>query len=258
MSSHMNVSAALKQRVAARIDECIKKAGVTLPKVNIAYDINSARLGGQANYSKNLIRVNPVFLNTYTDDYIENTVGHEAAHLIARAKYGRMISAHGPEWKATMRQLGLQPDRCHSYKVPDAIKQNVGKQVQKHPCACDRCGETFQVGPKVRAKLERGHSYKHNHCGGKISLGLKLSGNMVSIPTQTAKAHTAPPPAAKAPLAVKLPPAGSKLDQCRALWKTHNLPLAPQSRATMLDLFVRFAGCTPAGAATYYAKIKNE
>lgn len=258
MSAHMNVSPALKKRVADRVAECIAKAGVTLPKVNIAYDINSARLGGQANYTKNLIRVNPVFLNEYTDDYIENTVGHEAAHLIARAKYGRMISAHGPEWKATMRQLGLQPDRCHSYKVPDSIKQNVGKQVQKHSCTCDRCGDKFEVGPKVRAKLERGFTYKHNHCGGKISLTpvLKLSGNMISVPTTKALAHTAPAPK-QTPLP---PPFGdvSKLDRCRQLWKTHQLPQAPQSRADMIALFVRFAGCTPAGAATYYAKIKNE
>ena len=252
--NHMQVSPALKKRVADRIDECIKKAGVSLPKVNIAYDINSARLGGQANYSKNLIRINPVFLNTYTDDYIENTVGHEAAHLIARAKYGRMISAHGPEWKRTMRELGLQPDRCHSYKVPDAIKQNVGKQVRKHECTCDRCGEKFQVGPKVRSKLERGYTYKHNRCGGTISLApvLKLSGNMVRIPTTKALAHTVPAKkvASTAPT--------TKLDQCRAIYRANKNQMRDTPRSAILDLFVKQAGCTPAGASAYYQKLKNE
>lgn len=252
--NHMQVPAALKARVAARVEECIKKAGVNLPKVNIAYDINSARLGGQANYAKNLIRINPVFLKEYTDDYIENTVGHEAAHLIARAKYGRMISAHGPEWKRTMRELGLQPDRCHSYKVPDAIKQNVGKQVQKHACSCDRCGESFEVGPKVRSKLERGYTYTHKRCGGKISLPLKLSGNMISVPTTKALAHTVPP---AAPMKVGSS-SGSKLDQCRAIYRANKNTTRDTPRSAIIDLFVKQAGCTPAGAATYYAKISKE
>lgn len=243
------VSAALKARVTAKIAECIKKSGVTMPMPTIKYDINSARLGGQANYSKHLIRVNPVFLNAYTDHYIDQTVTHEAAHLIARAKYGRMIDAHGPEWKQVMRDLGVRPDRCHSYKVPEGVK--VGKNVTKHACNCERCGYKTEVGSKVANKITAGAVYRHRGCGGKISLALKLSGNMVSIPTKTAKAHTAKPltvhrnvPAA----------AGSKLDQCRALLKANR----HLTRGQLIDLFVFHAKTTAAGGATYYAKLIKE
>lgn len=245
------VSAALKARVTAKIAECIKKSGVTMPMPTIKYDINSARLGGQANYSKHLIRVNPVFLNAYTDHYIDQTCTHEAAHLIARAKYGRMISAHGPEWKRVMVDLGVQPNRCHSYKVPAGLK--VGKQTTKHACSCERCGYETEVGTKVANKIKAGAVYRHRGCGGRIGFPLHLSGKMVAIPTATAKAHTVKTPGKLSPTAT-----GSKLDICRQLWKTHQLPKAPQSRATMIDLFVRFAGCTPAGAATYFAKINKE
>lgn len=245
------VSAALKAKVEARVRECIAKAGVALPMPTIKYDINSARLGGQANYVKNHIRVNPVFLNAYGDEYIKHTVGHEVAHLTAGKRHGWRIQAHGAEWKAEMLRIGLTPKRCHSYKVPAGIK--VGKQTTKHACSCDRCGYQSEVGSKVANKIKAGAIYKHRGCGGKIVLPLKLSGTMVSIPTKTAKAHTVKTPGKLAPAA-----AGSKLDQCRVLWKTHQLPKAPQSRATMINLFVKIAGCTPAGAATYYAKLIKE
>ncbi len=245
------VSAAMKAKVEARVRECIAKSGVALPMPTILYDINSARLGGQANYRKNHIRVNPVFLNAYGDDYIKHTIGHEIAHLTAGKRYGWGISAHGLEWKNEMARIGLPAKRCHSYKVPEGVK--VGKNVTKHACSCELCGYKTEVGSKVANKIKAGAVYRHRGCGGRIGFPLQLTGKLVSIPTTTARAHTVKTQAAPAPAK-----AGSKLDICRQLWATHQLPLAPQSRATMIDLFVRFAGCTAAGAATYYAKIAKE
>jgi hypothetical protein len=43
-----------------------------------------------------------------------NTVLHELAHVIAFARHGRKVKAHGREWKAIMRELGETPNRCHS------------------------------------------------------------------------------------------------------------------------------------------------
>jgi SprT protein len=246
---YRTVSPALKARVTACIAECIKKAGVTMPMPTIKYDINSARLGGQAHYGKHLVRFNPVFLNAHTDHYIKQTVTHEAAHLIARAKFGRYIDAHGPEWKRVMVDLGVKPDRCHSYTVPAGVK--VGKQMTKHAIHCERCGEKYETTSRVVNKMHAGRTYRHKSCGGKMVIPLKLSSKMVSIPTTTAKAHTAKP------LVVRrnIPAAtGSKLDICRALLKA-NRHLA---RAQIVNMFVNFGACTPAGAATYYAKLIKE
>ena len=231
------VSAALKNKVEARIKECIMKAGVQLPPVKVAYDINSAQLGGEAHYSKNLIRVNPVFLNAYTDDYIEQTVGHEAAHLIARAKYGRMIDAHGPEWKRVMVDLGLKPARCHNYSVPAGVV--AGKQMTKYECVCSRCSYTTQVGAKVANKLRAGDVATHRGCGGRITL---KPDNIV---------RTGVTPVAK-PAAATTARTGTKLDICRSIYLANRL----QPRATLIQLFVSQAGCTIAGAATYYSKLK--
>lgn len=40
------------------------------------------------------------------------TVIHELAHILADA-FANRHTRHGPEWKAMMRQLGAEPDRCH-------------------------------------------------------------------------------------------------------------------------------------------------
>lgn len=241
--NHMTVSADLKARVTAKIAECIKMSGVNIAMPTIKYDINSARLGGTANHSKNLIRVNPVFLNAYADHYIDQTCTHEAAHLIARAKYGRMISSHGPEWKQVMRDLGVQPDRCHNYKVPEGLK--VGKNVAKHACVCERCGYEYHVGTKVANKISEGASYRHRGCGGKIVLPMKLSGKMVSVPTKTAKAYTV------VHRDIPVLTGTTKLAKCSQLFVSN----PHVSRQDMLALFVSKAGCTPAGASSYYSKL---
>jgi hypothetical protein len=132
--------------------------------------------------------------------------------------------------------------------VPEGV--TVGKQQARHSCTCTKCGYETTVSTKVANKIKAGAKYKHRSCGGVMELPLKLSGKMVSIPTQTARAHTVP---------LTNQPKGSKLDICRRLWKDHNsLPKAPQLRATMIDMFIAVAGCTPAGAVTYYSKISKE
>lgn len=233
------VSAELKKRVNDRIDWCAKKLGVNLPTPSIKYDINSARIAGTAQYSTNTIRLNPVFLNAHTEQFIKQTVAHEYAHLAAQKKYGAFIEAHGAEWKREMRNLGIPPSRCHQYTVPKGVK--AGKQTVKFDLVCAKCNTVMQVGAKTRNNILTGRSsYTHSKCGGKLSLG-------------KAKAAVAVAPV-KAPAAPKAP-AGtqSKLAKCFAIYKTYK---HTYDRATMIYTFVQEAGCTDLGAATYYSKVK--
>lgn len=239
--SHMTVSAAIKARVNARLAECKKLTGIDVGKLDVRYDINSQRLGGQAIYRGNIIRLNPVFLNAHTDHYLLTTVAHEYAHLAAFHKYGRAGHGHGAYWKAVFAKTGSPVSRCHNYTVPEELKLKVGKTVTRHEAHCEKCGHKFEITSKRVSKMKAGAAYRHNYCGGKLVLGAKPG---------------APAPVKVAPAAA--PVTGSKLDKCRQLWKTHQLPRAPQTRETMIDLFVRFAGCTTAGAATYYSKLKKE
>jgi hypothetical protein len=59
----------------------------------------------------------------------------------------------------------------------------------------------------------------------------------------------------KAPVALKAPVGTqSKLAKCFAIYKTYK---HTYDRSTMIYTFVQEAGCTNAGAATYYATCKN-
>lgn len=235
-----NVAPALKAKVEARINECIQKIGVNLPPVKVKYDINSSRLGGQASYAANQIRINPVFLNAYTDHYLETTVAHETAHLIARAKYGRMINAHGPEWKQVMRDLGVPPNRCHSYETPEGVK--LGKQTSQHECVCSACSYTSTVGPRRARKMLNGVSYRHRGCNGKVTLKSKQP-NALPI---TRPVFAAVPKKVSYSTAVV-----SKLDLCRRIMAS-----GITGKDNIINAFVSQAGCTVAGANTYYYKLK--
>lgn len=233
-----HVSAELKKRVEARLAECVAKSGIDTGKITVKYDINSKRLGGQAIYSTNTIRLNPVFLNAYTEQYIFDTVAHEWCHLAARKKYGRLISAHGAEWKNTMRSIGVPPKRCHSYKVPDGIR--VGKQVKKYTVVCNQCGSSIECGAKVFSKLQAGATYRHNACGGKI--------------TPVGAVNPAVPKPVVAPKVVAKSAGGAtKLEKCMEIYLQHRHEF---DRQRMIAAFVNGADCTPACASTYYQKLK--
>lgn len=235
------VSTELKKRVTAQVKESIKKSGVNLPMPTILYNINSARLGGSARISTNTIRLNPVFLNAHTDAFIKQTVQHEVCHLITFKKYGAFIDAHGEQWKREMRNLGIPPDRCHQYTVPAGVK--AGKQTRKFDIVCTKCGTIMQTGMRSYNNMLAGRSsYKHSKCGGNIIVGRS--------PNQVLAVR--PAPQAVTPKA----PAGtqSKLAKCFAMYKTYK---HTYDRATMIRTFIQEAGCTTAGAATYFATCKN-
>jgi len=236
----MTVSAAIKSRVNARLAECVAKSGIDTGKITVTYDINSARLGGQANIITNTIRLNPVFLNAYTDHYIETTVAHEWAHLATRKVYGRNVSSHGPEWKRTMVDIGVPPSRCHSYQVPEGVK--VGKSHAKHDICCDKCGKDLQCGPKVHANIRNGASYRHKGCGGNIVI-VGLAPAVKPIITVQAK-----------PL-VKPAVTGSKMEQCMTVYVAMTAAGAP--RKEIIEAFVSLIKMTPAGASTYYQNCKK-
>jgi SprT protein len=48
-----------------------------------------------------------------TEEDRRETVIHEACHLIAFYKHGQ-VSAHGSEWKAAMKNCGVEPLRLHT------------------------------------------------------------------------------------------------------------------------------------------------
>lgn len=59
------------------------------------------------------IQLNEQLCKENVEDFINSTVPHEVAHLVAYKVFGD--DGHGKGWKSVMRALGLDPERCHDY-----------------------------------------------------------------------------------------------------------------------------------------------
>jgi SprT protein len=243
----MNVSTELKQKVQVVVNETVSKIealyGIKFPRpVVINYDINSARLAGQALMGRNTIRLNPHFLEKYKDDYIQTTCVHEVAHLGIHEAYtvdkGHRVDGHGPEWKLMMNRLGADPSRCHSF-VADA---GVGRRKAKYAYQCSNCCAAINVGPTVHKRLQKGELYKTRCCKARVV----MSGAAVLLQTV----------AVPKPIPVVDLGNLSKMDKCRQLYR--QFAGEGYVRADWIRLFVSKAGCTPAGASTYLQTLKTK
>lgn len=110
------VSAALQQRCVDRIVQCHQIFPTKMRAPTLSFDLRGTT-AGQAFPAKHHIRLNGQLLNENVEEFIEQTVGHEWAHLAAIHLHGPKIRAHGPEWKNVMVKMGLDPARCHTYKT---------------------------------------------------------------------------------------------------------------------------------------------
>ena len=89
-------------------------------------------------YNERLFLENP-------EHFINGTVPHEVAHIVATQLYGPRIPGHGAEWKSVMKALGHAPQRCHDLSII-----NTGADVGKRMIAT--CGNhLFLLSPKRSA-----------------------------------------------------------------------------------------------------------
>jgi SprT protein len=255
----MIIDPELKAKATARVWKVVEQIeqlyGVKFAhKLKIKFDINSARLAGQANMTDCVVRFNPTYLNKYGEDYIDDTIPHEVCHIGTWEAYrGR---GHGSLWKSMMRSVGSNPTRCHTY-TPEAGQ---GHPKTKYVYECSNCGAPVITGPKIHANIQKGQKYNPRCCGRSASLIL-TAGNVGKVSYSEAKQIAANPQA----IAPQAPPkalvqqvnaTGSKMDMCRAIYRSNKqLNL---SRQEWIKLFVTQAGCTPAGASTYLQTLKSK
>ena len=135
---------ALQKKVEARVHECLAMAKKAYPahadKFNefptIRYNIKN-RFGGVAisgGPDDFTIRLNLILCYENEEHFIEQTVGHEVAHLVQRRVFGstkqvgdktKKVMAHGIEWKEVMVKFGLEPAKYHTY---DTSSIDMGKK----------------------------------------------------------------------------------------------------------------------------------
>jgi len=261
----MRVTNDVKRRVKATIEKCIVTANAhydhKFKYPTVIYTKRGAVAGTacDADYSINL---NSVLLMENVEDFLKRTVIHEFAHLVdgiintaAKAgRWGRKRDIHGPRWKAIMRLLGGPTSRCHSYDTTNSsVKRAKRPSTKVHiwKCGCG-VGRVVITPAKHRRMLNIAHTgygvYRRGHTAARC-------GNYSYFGTTANELKPMPLPiAAQAPAAPRATttPKKTKLDICREWFS----PVS--SRTLMINTFMQEAGCTKAGAATYYAKIKKE
>jgi len=252
----MRVTNIVKARVTATLKESVTKANAHYPNhtfkmPTVIYKKRGATAGTACD-STYTIDLNSVLLMENVDTFMGRTVIHEFGHLVdgivnpdTRSRgWRRKRSLHGPTWKRIMRMLGGPTSRCHSYDTTNSSVKKRGQAKHVWTCSCGSLAGTMKIGNIRHMKMiapgsarywVRGHA---NHTYTYVG----LEG---AAPVALPKAANAPRPA---PRTKKV----TKLDKCREWYS----PVS--SRELMINTFMSVAGCTEAGAATYYAKIKKE
>lgn len=253
----MHVTADVKTRVAHKLKEGIaiakREYGVDLPMPQVQYT-KRGTTAGVAHLREWIINLNPVLLMQNVDTFLQRTVPHELAHLITERVYpeahkrirGAKREPHGEKWQSVMRKLGAPVSRCHSYDVSDA---RVKRNITTYTYQCPKCQHIYTLGAKRHKRHQEAPAYGYS-CG-KCGRAHKLVYVSANHPTTTVA--VAPVKTVKTTTVVSTT-GKSKLDVCKALYAANSSTL---TRQQMIQLFVSKAGCTPAGASTYYATCKK-
>ena len=257
----MRVTNIVKARVTATLRECIAKANAcysndrypkhTFKMPTVKYT-KRGQTAGTACDQTYTIDLNSVLLMENVDTFMARTVIHEFGHLVdgivnpsTRSGWGKR-SLHGPTWKRIMRMLGGPTSRCHSYDTTNSKVKKRGQAKHVWTCSCGSPAGTMKIGNIRHMKMiapgpvrywMRGHA---NHTYTYVGVE-----GAAPAPVALPKAANAPRPAPKRTKKV------TKLDKCRRVWNPR------LGRDANIVAFIE-EGCTPNGAATYYAKINKE
>ena len=171
----------MQSKALKRVREVYAKAeeiyGVPLTFPIISFRLKGRR-AGYAVPAHNKIAFNNDMLHQNGDAFINDTVGHEAAHLIAYSVYGYNIEPHGKEWKKVMITVcGQSPTRCHTYEV---------KTKNEYICKCDK---TIYISTTKHNRILRGQGrYFCTSC--KTEIKWKKLYEKVTISTPTIQIHS--------------------------------------------------------------------
>jgi SprT protein len=221
----MKVSDILQSQVRQAADAAIERVlkaypDLNLPHLTITYD-NCYRWAGWAIGSDYHVNFNPILLLANQEEFIKQIVPHEVAHVITDHIFGDGIPDHGPQWQSIMNLMGLEALEHHPFDVSISKRKVVSYQFI---CGCTN--EVHEYSART-AKDVRLTTYKCNTCKKKLT---PLS--PISIPKSM-------------PRKVAL---GTKKDRASWIINKHK----GKSRSELIQLLIKEADLSSAGASTYY------
>lgn len=156
----VRVPIALVQSVMRTLREKLQQANKYLntdyPEPTLQYN-QRGTIAGSAYYANWEIRLNPTLLIENKQNFIEEVIPHELAHLLVSRHFGR-VAPHGKEWKWMMETvLQVSAKRTHHFDI-----SNVTAKTFSYAC---RCQEIHQLTLRRHNKVQRGETqYRCRHC----------------------------------------------------------------------------------------------
>jgi SprT protein len=113
-------------------------------------------------YGATKIRYNAALLQQYGQQFIQQTVPHEVAHLIARRLHGPNIKPHGREWRTIMSFFNTPAMRCHNYDTSMSAVRTM--RYYEYQCQC----KTHQISAIRHNRSNSGVTYLCRLCGSSL------------------------------------------------------------------------------------------
>lgn len=112
----------------------------------------------------------------YSDEELQNIVGHEFCHYYCRHIYKRRVKSHGTEWQRACQKFGVQPSRFIS-ETTDPDRQRKQRDYierrAKYRLTCPQCGSIslyFRAGRFIQTMLRNPDELriKCSQCGTRL------------------------------------------------------------------------------------------
>ncbi|MFZ4835589.1 SprT family zinc-dependent metalloprotease [Rouxiella sp. Mn2063] len=152
---------ALQQAVMRCLREKLQLAnqalGTDYPEPDVSYQ-QRGTTAGTAWLQDWKIRLNPVLLQENQQQFIDEVVPHELAHLLVYRRFGRKAAPHGKEWQWMMEQvLGVSASRTHQFEISSV-------QSKTYPYLCG-CGDHQLTIRRHNRVLRKEAEYRCRRCG---------------------------------------------------------------------------------------------
>ena len=215
---------------------------------------------GTAWYDKMELDFNAGLLVDNFEHFMNDTIPHEVAHLIDKHVYGHRRTysgkriSHGQTWKSIMRQLGVDPERCHKMDT-----SKTAMPITKHIYVCEGCKQELVISQVRHNKLLRGRVKYYSHCRG---TKLVFKETLGKISTSDAYDQNAAKKAAKAKTdttaeAKKAPKTGSKLSVAFVVYKNAKAKVPSITRKELISLLVDSMNVTTSQATNLFQHCKK-
>lgn len=151
----------MPEQLHARVEACYQLAEHffkrPFPRPDVSLKLRGQK-AGVAHLHENRLRFNAKLYQENREHFLQQTVAHEVAHLIAHQLFGDRIQPHGEEWQLVMRGVyELPPDRCHTYAI-----ERRPRTAYLYGCGCPE--REFPLTSRRHALIKQGRRYVCRAC----------------------------------------------------------------------------------------------